>query len=95
MKVAENKPSAGQVIIEVNGVSRPNRHQDTRHTLLVYLTFTYGLFHNAGSAWDLIVSEVQKLKVGTVITIGIITDTGRELDIIKGQRRPIQTRPGI
>ena len=65
-------PASGQVVIKIEGQNRPNRYQDTRHTLLVYLTFAYGLFHNAGDAWTEISKFVDELKPGNVVTIGMI-----------------------
>ena len=57
----------------------PNRYQDTRHTLLVHCTFCYGVFNNAGSSWDCISAEVEKLRAGQCLTLGRIRNAKGEI----------------
>ena len=86
VKVIENKAEAGQVIIKINGQPRPNRYQDTRHTLLVYCSFATGIFYNAGDSWSTLASYTSGLKIGTVITLGVTKGVDGEMVLAKANK---------
>ena len=73
-KVLEYKPEDGIVVIDLHGKPRPCRLQDVRHTLFAHVSSQVFVTMTVKSALNIIQEFVNKQRVRTYVTLGIVAN---------------------